>query len=78
VKCDDDEMNDEMNFLLGRFERGRNPAVDVYPQPMADIAPTPLSPANMGRNNILYSSILPLPFSVGTTLFFHEFGTLNV
>jgi hypothetical protein len=42
MKCVEDEMNDEMNFLLGRFERVRNPAVDVYPHPTADTAPIPL------------------------------------
>jgi hypothetical protein len=44
MKCDYEEMNDEMNFLLGRFERGRNPAGAVYPHPTADTAPIPLLP----------------------------------
>ncbi len=51
MKCDDDEMNDEMIFWLRRFEKGRNPAVDVYPHPTADTTLTPLLPhaANMGK-----------------------------
>jgi hypothetical protein len=73
MKCDDDEMNDEMNFLLGRFERVRNPAVDVNTPLRQTLPPSPHSPANMGRNNILYSSTLPLSFLSGNDIIPHSF-----
>jgi hypothetical protein len=74
MKCDDDEMN----LLLGRFERVRNPAVDVYTPPTADTAPIPLLPQPTWAE---ITSCTPphfhSPFSLGTTLFLTVFERGN-